>query len=345
MDSAAFHERDAPESLVLHSAFRRKMRTRLLILHNPVANHECSDKARSSREAGMLETLRFIARHPLNRRSKLAAVGRYLCWQFGSRLVPGPVAAPFVNGTRLLVSPGMEATGHIYTGLREFEDMAFALHSLRPDDTFVDIGANVGSYTVLASGAVGARSISLEPVPQTYVRLRDNTRLNDIGSLVTTMNIGVGEAEGVVKFTAASDAMNHVAIDQDLRDAVIEVPIRSLDEIAVDLSPTLIKIDVEGYETSVIRGAMRTLAKDSLIAVLMELDGQGARYGFDESALHQRMLQLGFKPFTYSPFDRRLLSSEGRRSTSGNMLYIRDIDQARQRVSTAPVFSVHGREI
>jgi hypothetical protein len=66
-----------------------------------------------------------------------------------------PVAMPYVNETRLLVKPGMAgATGNVYAGLHEYEDMAFVLHALRPSSRFVDVGANVGTYTVLAGGGV-----------------------------------------------------------------------------------------------------------------------------------------------------------------------------------------------
>ena len=63
-------------------------------------------------------TLKFILAHPLNRRRQLAAARDFLAWQIGSRLVPGAVAVPFVNGARLLASPGMTgATGNVYAGL------------------------------------------------------------------------------------------------------------------------------------------------------------------------------------------------------------------------------------
>lgn len=76
------------------------------------------------------------------------------------------------------------ATGNIYTGLHEFIDMAFCLHLLRPGDLFIDVGANVGSYTILASKVVGANSFTLEPVPETFKRLKRNININDIVSLV-----------------------------------------------------------------------------------------------------------------------------------------------------------------
>src|SRR5437868_4075814 len=113
---------------------------------------------------GIINTLNFITRHPLNEQRKLKAIGRWLTWQVGSRLVPGPVAVNFVNDTMLLVSPGMTgATGNVYAGLHEFQDMAFVLHLLRQGDCFIDVGANIGSYTVLAGGGIGARCIAIEP--------------------------------------------------------------------------------------------------------------------------------------------------------------------------------------
>ena len=132
----------------------------------------------------MFNTLRFITSHPLGRRDKWATVLRYLRWQIGSRIAQGPIAVDFINNTRLLVRPGMTgATGNIYCGLHEFEDMAFLLHFLRPSDLFVDIGANIGSYTILASAVIGAHGIAFEPVPQTFQSLIDNIHLNRIAPI------------------------------------------------------------------------------------------------------------------------------------------------------------------
>ncbi|TMC68336.1 MAG: FkbM family methyltransferase, partial [Chloroflexi bacterium] len=90
-------------------------------------------------------------------------------WQFVSRLIAGPIALPFVEGTSLFAMRGMTgATGNWYCGLHEVREMAFVLHLLRAKDHFLDVGANVGSYTVLAGGAVGARVTAVEPIPETF---------------------------------------------------------------------------------------------------------------------------------------------------------------------------------
>lgn len=102
----------------------------------------------------MLNTLKFIWSHPLNAYGRWAALGRFARWQAASRLLAGPIALPFVEETRLFASKGMTgATGNWYCGLHEYAEMAFVLHFLRDSDLFVDVGANVGSYTVLVGGA------------------------------------------------------------------------------------------------------------------------------------------------------------------------------------------------
>ena len=133
----------------------------------------------------ILNLASYIASHPLTRDRKLRAFTRLLRWQVESRL-RGEVVVPWVEGTRLAARRGMAgATGNIYCGLHEFEDMAFVLHFLRPGDLFVDIGANIGSYTVLASGVRKARTMAFEPDPLTFEALSRNIALNQLEELGT----------------------------------------------------------------------------------------------------------------------------------------------------------------
>jgi len=233
------------------------------------------------------------------------------------------------------------ATGNVYTGLHEFEDMAFILHCLRDGDLFVDIGANIGSYTVLVGGAVGAKCISIEPLPQTYEHLVDNIHLNGMTERVQAMNIGIGESEGVLKFTADRDTVNHVVSDNEANYAdCTEVSVQTLDSVLEGAEPTVIKIDVEGFEANVIKGAGSVLSNDSLLAVLMELNGSGDRYGFDEMKLHDTMLGYGFSPYAYCPFERKLVSLNGKNNDSGNTLYLRNIEEVIERVKNAPKYNI-----
>ncbi|MFN7135762.1 MAG: hypothetical protein ACK4N5_27060, partial [Myxococcales bacterium] len=109
-------------------------------------------------------TLRFLSAHPVASRRLPHALLRWARWQAGSRLLGGAAIMPFVGGAVLAVERGMTgATGNVYAGLHEFEDMAFLLHYLRPNERFVDVGANVGSYSVLAGAVCRARGLAFEP--------------------------------------------------------------------------------------------------------------------------------------------------------------------------------------
>lgn len=291
----------------------------------------------------LVQSIQFIARHPINRGRELASIARFIKWQIGSRLVPGKVIYKWINGCRFIVEQGETGlTGNIYTGLHEFSDMGFILHVLRPEDTFVDIGANVGSYTLLASAVVGAYTFAYEPVPDTFRKLTDNIRLNCIEHRVGALNIGLAQQEGVIEFTTNLNTVNH-AVAQDERSIdAIEVPVRTLDATLAGQAVHIIKLDVEGYEVPVLEGARKTLGNPALQAVIMELNGSGGRYGFDESSLLLTLTDAGFKPFSYDPLERKLAVLEGKNGQEGNTLFIRDETWVQARLATAPIFEVLG---
>lgn len=289
----------------------------------------------------LVSTLSFIARHPLSKGRVARNLARYFCWQIGSRLVPGPVAVSYVNAAKLLVQPGMTgATGNVYVGLHEFNDMAFVAHFLRPDELFVDVGANVGSYTILAGSGVGAHCIAFEPDPKAFEWLRRNVDLNGISANVEMRQEALGSGSGHVSFTVGRDTVNHVVLDQQQTDDTRLVAMTTLDDALAGRTPVMIKIDVEGFETDVISGARAAIKNPHLSCVLMELNGAGRRYGFDETALRRFMAEQGFQEYSYQPFERRLVPFA---PTSNNTLFIRNAPHARQRLAEAGPISVLGR--
>ena len=130
----------------------------------------------------LYHTAKLLYCHPLAKRNRFASLSRMIRWQLSTRIHPLPTVIPYIEDTSLIVERGMHgATGNYYFGLHEFSDMSILFHFLRPSDTFLDVGANIGSYTVLASGVCKAKSISLEPAPSTFEHLLKNIRHNSIG--------------------------------------------------------------------------------------------------------------------------------------------------------------------
>jgi len=285
----------------------------------------------------LVHTLRFIANHPLNAGRKPQALLRFARWQIASRVSPGQIVFEWINGTRMIVRPGETGfTQNIYCGLHEFSDMAYVLHALTADDFFVDIGANVGSYTILACAARGARGYCIEPVPTTYRRLVDNVRLNDLTSRVVSLNIGVSKSDGDLFFTTGENCTNHVIPAGASVEGATRIRVQTLDRILENNSPNLIKIDVEGFESQVIEGARDTLANPSLHSIILELNGNGSRYGFKDAEIVASLESSGFAPYSYNPFARELSPIAGKNGRSGNTLFIRNLDFVRERLANTP---------
>jgi hypothetical protein len=139
--------------------------------------------------------------------------------------------------------------------------------------------------------------------------------------------------------------MNHALPAGEDTTHAIDVQLTTLDEaIRIDAA-AIPNIDVEGYETSVIAGAEKTLENPLLHSIIMELSGSGSRYGINEGTILKRLSDSGFEPFVNIPFERKLVSLQGKNAASGNTLFIRDKDLVTHRLALAPKFRTHGVEL
>ncbi len=293
----------------------------------------------------ILPKLRAILCHPLVRRQPVRVLARWLRWSLGSRLAPGAVVVPFVGETCLMGARGMNgAVESVHVGIAEFEDMAFLLHLLRPDDLFVDVGANLGAYSVLASGVVGASSLACEPVPAAFDLLVKNLRLNGIEDRVHARQIGVSGGETKLHITVGRDTMNHV-VSGDIAEDKVAVTAETLDTLLGGRVPALLKIDVEGFEGAVLSGARHTLAKPSLRAAIIEINDCGRRYSSDSAEILERMAGHGFQPVAYDPLSRRLKTLDGHNPAGNNTLFVRDIDALAPILKAAPARVMHGLSV
>jgi FkbM family methyltransferase len=286
----------------------------------------------------VVTALQFVANHPINRNRKFRAVAEYGFVQVAARMVPGDVCLEFPNRTRLMVSPHMKGAAHFITPrLCEFDDMSFVMHFLRPGELFADVGANVGAFTVLAAGVAGARAVSFEPSLETFEMLSRNVRLNNLADRVRPVNAVVGRTVGNVQFSAGLGTENHVAAAAEKENSVT-VPMTTLDHELAANPATLLKVDVEGFETEVFGGAENTLKNGALQAIVVERNGSGNRYGYDEEALHAQIRRHGFQPCSYDPFKREVRPlGEG---AGGNIIYLRDPAAAAGRLRAAPAFEL-----
>lgn len=130
---------------------------------------------------------------------------------------------------------------------------------LREGSTFVDGGSNNGYFSIMASRIVGptGRVFAFEPNPLAYARLLKNRDLNRAENCFPRME-ALGDHKGVVRVVVdqLDDGLSRVTEETDghTLDQTAEVPMSRLDEIALGGTPSLVKVDVEGYEIFAVRG-------------------------------------------------------------------------------------------
>ena len=202
--------------------------------------------------------------------------------------------------------------GIYYYGLQESGTVAFLCRRLSADPSvriIYDIGAHIGTYAVLAGMLVENHGHveSFEPVPWTFGRLQVNCRINRLSN-VRTHALAIGESNGTLTmYVPQCDHSISSAHEDWTRNGgrrhtespveSIAVPVRSLDSLIENEGvqvPHLIRMDTEGWELAVLRGAVRLLRKhapDLMVEILSE----------QETGLKAFFEELGYKAYWIDP--------------------------------------------
>jgi len=127
----------------------------------------------------------------------------------------------------------------------------------------IDIGANIGMYTVLAAEKTGkdGRVIAIEPEPENYKHLLKNIKLNNFQNVISK-NIALTNHEGFEKLYVSSQPACHSLVFKEGKIYSIEVPVKTIDGLLEELNIKkidIIKIDTEGAEMPILKGAEKTL--------------------------------------------------------------------------------------
>lgn len=211
----------------------------------------------------------FTWRHPANRGHRLRSTLSAVRFQVGGRVFGRRARAPV--GDRSVI----EADAHVYHSARakyanpvDWNEMHAWKRALGPGSLFVDVGANVGLYTIWSIEA-GAEVIAVEPSRIARERLASNLKLN--GYEAEIVPAALGEAEGTLRLTTELDNQNHLVLSGNSAGVESEeVPVLTLDGVVGDRTVDGLKVDVEGAELLVLRGAQRVLAERRIKLIQLE---------------------------------------------------------------------------
>lgn len=181
---------------------------------------------------------------------------------------------------------------------------SWLLDAVGPDSVVYDVGANRG-YVALAllAKVQGLRVVAFEPNPGVLVKLTENLRLNGFADRALVLGLGLGERPARVPlFVAASDSASSLDDGRAARWGVgirgsVEVEVVTLDALVAAgrvSPPTHIKVDTEGFEAQVLRGARDTL-RTHRPALYLEIHADGRGTGDNCEAILAVLADHGYQ--------------------------------------------------
>jgi FkbM family methyltransferase len=267
--------------------------------------------------AASLFVLRPVSPYPRRiqeedwRHRSLSSYVREAVWKFFE--VQGRQASltlPWYNGLDLRVYLGDALSRAVFVeGCYEPNEFAFLTTILEPGMVVVDVGAHEGIYSSFAATLVGASGQvwAFEPSSRERTRLVDNLCRNGLSN-VKVFPLALADANGAGELNVASDAYSgHNTLAKHFSESIPSigpeaVELRKLDDLTTGLERLdLLKIDAEGAETRIIRGASRTIGAFRPVILFESQDALLRDQGSSITELVDTIVDCGYRIFSFDP--------------------------------------------
>jgi FkbM family methyltransferase len=247
---------------------------------------------------------RYLTVQEAYRRDPLRTFGRLLAWRTRC-LLHQPTITRFPTwNLKMFLPPNWRGVEKLIFAFREYyePELTCLEKVLRPGSIFVDAGANIGIYTLVASRIVGetGRVIAFEPSAQSFPILRRNIALNGLNN-VLAFPLALSEISGRTWLYRGPNAgLNSLGKDPSWKEEVEEIATEQLDFILHQTSTArvdVIKMDVQGAEELVLRGAMKIVTSTRPL-IIFEIFPEGTSLiGLSPFGAWDLLQSLGYKFF------------------------------------------------
>jgi FkbM family methyltransferase len=211
------------------------------------------------------------------------------------------------------------------------KDLRLVSKIIQPDDIVVDIGANVGVYTVFISRLLSERGfvLSFEPIPATYKILENNIN-KFCGVKAKPFNLALSDRKGSIEMVVPKDNggvynfyLGHIRPDRIIlhNEHSFNVKTATLDDILQNSGHRVdfVKCDVEGAELLVLQGAEKSIRK-YLPNIMCEISGGHQRYGYTAADVFNYLWNQGY--LSYVPQNEKLIVCSGFRKGYPNYFFL-----------------------
>ena len=257
------------------------------------------------RPAGVKDVLQSVAQHPQNKGRVLRTFAHCLRFEAEARLFGRQWQIPYGQARIIARIDHYSSVLPLQGTPPDWWLMRFWEGHLHQGDTFLDVGANVGIYSLWLA-QTGATCIAIEPEPATVEALRTNIALNPHLDL-RVVGKALSDTSGTVRITGG-DVLNRIAPDGCADGTTVEAT--TVDDLIGDATVAGMKVDVEGAERRVLTGATRALGEHRIKAIQLEWN-ETSEQNFGECRSLVRDLLSSFGYQLYRIHDGELRFCDG----------------------------------
>ncbi len=249
----------------------------------------------------ILVSLQQIFDAPSNRGQFGRTLLRLCWWKINQIFFKYSVVYPLTSKTKLYCRPSSSYAGLIiYQRFPEYPEMAFLEQIMLPSDICLDIGANIGGVTMLMAEPLTTGHVyAFEPAIECHPDFQNSVVLNHYESKVSLNPEVISDKNGKINFVIESHSeVNHLATSNTELGQVL--PTITLDTFCKrhKLSQVdIVKIDVEGAEIKVLKGAIKLLQSQQIAVLVLELNSRGSLFGSSPSQTAAYLRMYGYQLF------------------------------------------------
>ncbi len=177
------------------------------------------------------------------------------------------------------------------------------MNNINEGDTIIDVGANMGEFSIIAAKKVGqkGRVISIEPLKQAVSWLEKNLTLNCFSNY-EILEKAIGKNKGIMTLYQKSESSQHGILDPDISEKKLvnagEIIVDTIDDIISSRNITkveMLKIDVEGFEYEVLCGCKNSFKENKIKKIICEIHSKFLKKkGLDKNSIYAILKENGF---------------------------------------------------
>lgn len=256
----------------------------------------------------IFKQLKKILDHPLNYNRKIITIGKIVWWKINQIFFRIPAIIQITTDAKLVCYPQSSYGSFVvYANFPEYEEMKFIQDIVTDGDVVLDVGANIGSISILAASKGEKVSVfAFEPTEKLLPLIRENIGVNQFEKRIMVFQTAVSDKNGNVSFVLKKESeVNHI----DTNNSKNSVSINSitLDSFAKQNRINkidLLKVDVEGAEMLVFRGSKRLLQNNQVRIILFEVNKNSLQFGYSAQQLVEFFRQNNYFVFFFCKHDR-----------------------------------------